>query len=139
VTLATFGAILSYALELERDAAGFYEERASASPDDLAAAMAAACARRINRLERLRREGVSEMILESIHGFDEKAFPLIRHLDQAGQAWRWRAAEAEQRRQLFFETAAAKIPIREVSRQFVRMAQENGEALELLRQADDLA
>ena len=129
MSLATFGAILSHALALERDAADFYEESARSSRDSLAAELAAGSVRRIERLERLRREGVSEMILESIHGFDENDFPLHGQRDQAEQPWRGPAAAIEQTRQRFFETAAAKVPIREVSRQFARMAKENADAL----------
>jgi rubrerythrin len=133
VSLATFGAILSYALMLEGDAADFYEARARASQDSLAAALAAASRKRIDRLQRLRREGVSEMILEAIHGFEEADFPLQGRSGGGEEPWSARATAVEQTRQRFFETAAAKVPIREVSRQFERMAKENAQAVIRLR------
>lgn len=136
VSLATFGAILSHALELERDAAHFYEEIARTSQDSLAAALAAASMKRIERLERLRREGVSEMILEPIHGFEEDDFPPYGRHGPAEQTWRVRAIAIEETRQRFFETAATKVPIREVSRQFGRMAKENADVFNSLQGED---
>jgi len=135
VSLATFGAVLGHALELERDAARFYEKCASTTHDGLAAMLAAAAVRRIERVERLRREGISEMILESIHGFEETDFPLRGRRDPMGPSWREQAEAIEGTRQRFFETAAAKVPIREVSRHFARMARENADALVSLQGA----
>jgi len=129
LSLVTFGAILSHALELERDAARFYESIAGTSQDSLAAALAAASARRIERLERLRREGVSEMILEAIHGFEEDDYPLMGEAGTGERPWKALAAESEGTRRRFYAAAAAKMPIREVSRQFERLAKENAQTL----------
>jgi len=73
--LNTFGALLKFALELEEAAARFYEGAANAARDEALrnalAARAESAKKNTQRLERVRREQVNEMLLESIEGLRE--------------------------------------------------------------------
>lgn len=109
--LGTFGAILSFAMDLERRAVAFHGSNGEV-------AMAQAAERRLRLLEQARREGVAEMILESIDGLDGTIYasPLKTREDLA----QFGSSCAR-----FYGDAAAKIPIREVVRLFQRLATEH--------------
>jgi rubrerythrin len=109
--LATFGAILRFAMELEGKAEAFYREAGFAEAT-------AAAAKRLRLLEQARREGVAEMILEPITGLDTAAY--AAHLEKAADVSRFEGACAR-----FYKDAAAKLPIREVVRLFQRLALEH--------------
>ena len=68
--LGTFGAIIRFALGLEEQAADFYSAVPQGELAALFGPLAERSRERIKRLERARRELVSEMILESITGLD---------------------------------------------------------------------
>jgi rubrerythrin len=125
VELGTFGAILTFGLELEKQAASFYANIVDPELEALFNDLAMKVQKRIKRLERIRREGVAEMILESIHGFESEAFNIelppvetrSRHIQQAIQL--------EDTRCRYYLSAADRLPLREVARHFTRMAKEN--------------
>jgi rubrerythrin len=125
VQLGTFGAIFSFALELEQQAVTFYEGAASGRLEEVFAERAKAGHKRVKRLERTRHEGVSEMILESITGLDGDDYrvdlaPVSDEADLLKQA-----VELEKATRRFYLDASKKMPVREVARVFERMAREN--------------
>jgi rubrerythrin len=136
--LGTFGAILGYAMDLEGRAASFYEQAARAEFAETFAHLAEGSRKRKQRLERARRELVSEMILESISGLDGDAYQVFLDPDSdygeiLRQALAFEAASGR-----FYTDAGAKMPIREVVRLFGRLARENGrrrESVSACRQA----
>ncbi|MDH4138196.1 MAG: ferritin-like domain-containing protein [Anaerolineae bacterium] len=123
--LGTFGVILRFAMDLEEQAAGFYEGAARGRLTEAFGELAKGSDKRRKRLERARREMVAEMILESIMGLDGDAY----HMDldpEADEAGLLRQAQAlEEASARFYQDAAAKMPIREVVRLFQRLAREN--------------
>ena len=122
--LGTFGAILGFALQIEKQAAVLYEGEAPPDKQALFQELARGSRKRLERLERARREGVTEMILESITGLDSADFELDlgEEIDPLRQA-----AALEERAGRFFERAAEKMPVRGVARLFQRLAQENAQ------------
>ena len=123
--LGTFGAILRFAMELESQAAAFYEAAARSDLADSFQEMARGSAKRLNRLERARREGVSEMILESIEGLDSSSYQMELTADaDTGQRLQ-QAVALEETTSRFYQDAAAKMPIQEIVRLFHRLADEN--------------
>ncbi len=121
MNLGTFGAILRFAMELEEHAATFYAAAAQTGAEAPFEAFARSARKRLKRLERARREGISEMILESITGLDGDHY---RVSPGPGTD----AAEMpalEEAAVCFYRDAAAKLPIREVVRLFERLAREH--------------
>jgi rubrerythrin len=123
--LGTFGAILRFAIDWEDRAAAFYEQTAQGDVEVLFQDLARGSRRRLRRLEQARREGIAEMILEPITGLDGDTYRV--ELDPGvGEAGLVRQARAlEEMAACFYQDAAAKLPIREVSRLFGQLAQEN--------------
>jgi hypothetical protein len=118
--LGTFGAIMGFALELEQSAADFYGK----SPENaLFVELAQGTEKRLQKLERARRENVAEMILESITGLDGDHYTV--DLDAEGGDTAEQALKLEQAAADFYRAAAAKMPIREIVRLFERLAKEN--------------
>lgn len=122
--LGTFGAVLSHALALEGELRARYLARA-----DLAAEGergASACRKRQQLLERVRREHVTEMILEPIHGLQGASYTLGCALSANAsreEALRdLRAAEHVLAR--YYTDAAPQISIPEVKRILQRLARE---------------
>ena len=113
-SLNTFGAILTFAIELEGQIAGYY--RAIGSPR-----AADADTRPIN-LERVPRENVTEIKLEPIEGLDEADYALnLADTSVAGQ----RAVEAAAAR--FYADTAPKLNVREAQRALERAAKQHAE------------
>ena len=123
--LGTFGAIMSFALELEERASRFYEEAAKGRLEETFRQLAQTSRKRLKRLERARRELVSEMILESITGLDGDDYrvDLRSGGDEAGLVCQ--AEALEDAAVCFYQDAADKMPIREIARLFRQLAREN--------------
>ena len=132
--LGTFGAILSFGMKLEEQATSFYEGGAKGSLEEGFATLARGSRKRLKRLERNRREGVAEMILEPITGLDGDSYQVS--LDpQADEAELLRQAKAlEENAVRFYRDSAAKMPVREVSRALARMAEDSEKRLDELKQ-----
>lgn len=123
--LATFGAIMTFALELEQQAQEFYEVGAREGVAEIFSALAGGSRKRVGRVERTRREGVAEMILEPITGLNSEAYQpeldaQVEPGERLEQAQRLEAVCAR-----FYHDASEKLPIREVARTFQGMAREN--------------
>ncbi len=123
--LATFGAILRFAMELEQQAADFYEGAAGGELKEVFGELARGSRKRLKRLERARREMVVEMVLESITGLDGDAYGINvdSEVDEVGLLRQ--ARTLEETSTLFYRDAADKMPIREVVRLFQRLVREN--------------
>lgn len=114
-SLNTFGAILTYAIELETRLRDYYQAAGDAG-------RAADADKRRSNLERVRRENVTEIKLEPIEGLDEADYALnLDDTSAAGQA----AAEATAAR--FFRDVAPKINVREAQRALERCAKQHNE------------
>jgi rubrerythrin len=127
--LGTFGAIVSYAIELEEQAAVFYEGVTGGSLAETFAELAKGSRKRLDRLQRARQELIAEMILEPITGLNalDYGVALDSAADEAGLRSQARALEETSAR--FYRDAAAKMPIKEVVRLFERLLGENEKRL----------
>ena len=113
-SLNTFGAVFTFAIELERQLSAYY----SAIGD---AQRAKAADKRRKKLERVRRENVVEITLEPILGLDAADYALdLSERSSAGQAAA--AGKAAQ----FYRDAAPKINVRAAQRALERCGKEHG-------------
>ena len=79
MSLTQFGSILSFAILLEEKLEGFYKNLASKENEILSeefSKRAKGCVKRKQRLERSRRENITEITLEPIEGLDENNYQL---------------------------------------------------------------
>jgi hypothetical protein len=129
--LATFGAVLSFAITFEQELEAFLRKLRASASGDLAATLAQAAEatqKRGKLLERVRRENVAEMILEPISGFRSEDYALgdapaaETSAEALSRAWR----KAEQTAVSFYVVGAQKLSIPEVKRIFERLAKEHG-------------
>ncbi len=112
--LNTFGAVLSFAIELEARLGAYY-----GGIGDMAGAKAAE--KRRKKLERARRENVVEITLEPIHGLDAADYVLeLADVSAGGQAAVARVAAR------FYGDAAPKINVRAAQRALERCGREHG-------------
>lgn len=133
--LGTFGAILGFALELEKQAALFYEQGAKSEHiTSIFNELAQGSRKRVERLERARREGVAEMILEAISGLKSEDYTLSLNPYADLPTLVRQAQEIETTCARYYQEASQKLPIREVMRLFQRLAKENQQRLEILVQ-----
>ena len=125
--LNKFGAILTFAIELEQDAADFYQQAANAYPSRGFEEYAAAAEKRLSRLRRMRRELVNEMLLEPIDGFDRPALPALGTDSMNLKEIQEHKARFEQTREQFYATASVRIATvaPAVSRAFGKMARKS--------------
>ncbi len=115
VSLNTFGAIMTYSIELETHLRDYYQ---TAGESD----RAAASDKRRNTLERVRRENVTEIKLEPIEGLDEADYAINwDDTSPAGQA------AAEQTAVRFYDAVAPKLNVREAQRALERCAKQHRE------------
>lgn len=112
-TLNTFGAILSYAIELETQLGAYY----SAIGDGQ---RAKAADKRRKKLERARRENVVEITLEPIEGLDAADYALdLADVSSDGQAAVRRQAAQ------FYHDVSPKINVRAAQRALERCGKEH--------------
>ena len=112
-TLNTFGAVFTFAIELEAQLSAYY-----GGIDD--AAMAKAADKRRKKLERVRRENVVEITLEPIAGLDAEDYTLdLSDSSADGQATAVRIAAR------FYRDAAPKINVRAAQRALERCGREH--------------
>ncbi len=129
----TFGAVIRFALELEKGAAGVYEEMANepkaASAAETFRALAASHKKRGELLEHTRQQKLNEMILEPIQDIRREDY-LIDTKTPAGadsKAAAAFAASIEDTSARFYSDSAkvAKTLLHEAARVMERMAKEN--------------
>jgi rubrerythrin len=125
MNLGTFGAILSFGIDLENQAVDFYAQAAASTSTGLYSKLARGAKKRAKRLERTRRELVAEMILEPISGLEGDDYIVDLETDSDPDAVKKKALTLEESCLRFYTESAKKIPIKEVTRVFDRMAGEN--------------
>jgi rubrerythrin len=123
--LATFGAILSFALEMEKHATVFYSDAARGELEELFLRLADGSKKREIRIERARREGIAEMILEPISGLDSDDFEVNPDPNAGSGDILNHAVALERNAARFYDEAAKKLPVREVARILIRMAKDS--------------
>jgi hypothetical protein len=111
-------------MDLEGRAAAFYERVAAGGLERAFGEKARETRKRLRRLERARRELVSEMILESITGLDSEDYVVTVSEESGEDVVLAQARDLEATLARFYRDAAQKMPIREVARVFGRMAKE---------------
>ena len=112
-SLNTFGAILSYAIDLEAQIRDYYKKLGDS-------AKAVDAEKRQNKLERVRRENVVEITLEPIEGLDEASYSIdFDDTSASGQ----NAVEAAAAR--FYEDVAPAINVRQAQRALERCGKEH--------------
>ena len=122
--LNKFGAVLTFAIEMEERSVPFYESLTRVEfADEVGAAR-----KRLSRLERMRRELVNEMMLEPIRDFHAPDLPDLG-VDRADSdvmklKLNQRAEELAATRSRFYADAAEKLSViaPAVTRAFKRMA-----------------
>ncbi len=122
--LTTFGAMLRFAIELEAGLQSLYARWQQSQIDPrLAAALAEASSqarRNLLSLERIRREQVNEMLLESVEGIESSDYTL-EEADRPASGAALQEAEALAER--FYRNAGRTISIPEVARSLHRLAE----------------
>lgn len=118
MALNSFGAILTFAIELETRLRDYYQESGTSD-------RAADADKRRANMERVRRENVTEIKLEPIQGLDIDAYTLdLSDKSPAG----WQAAERIAAQ--FYTDVAPHINVREAQRALERAARQHGELAE---------
>ena len=137
--LGTFGAIMKFALEVENEVANFYESVKEKAKDqeliDIFDSLTKRGHKRVKTIERVRRENVTEMILEQITGLDSDTYKPVTSLPDTidDNTLRGIAAEVEKKLQSFYAEAGVKIEfLSEVAYSFELLAEANEEANERL-------
>lgn len=132
--LGTFGAIMSFGMDLEGRGQVFYQGCAEL-PNELREDLLRRSEKRHRRLEKARREGVVELALEAISGLDAEDYSIELSIGGGLSASLRRAIALEETLKRFYREAGAKLPIQEIARLFLRCAEGNEENLERLRAA----
>jgi rubrerythrin len=142
VELTTFGAVVKFALDIEAEVSDFYESASGVTTDpDLGKLLESLFHRgqkRVKTLLRVRRENVTEMILEPIAGLDSEVHkPVVVFPEGADDGVvRETAAVLETKLHEFYMHAAAKIDfLSEAAYALELLADANSEAAQNLRAA----
>ena len=138
--LGTFGAIMKFALQMEDDSHSFYKSAVDGiSSDEIRTAFESLMKRATKRrelLERVRRENVTEMILEPIRGLESNDYRVETEVqsDMDDKGLCERALANEEKRHRFYGDAGGKIEfLIEAADAFERLVDENEENIESLR------
>lgn len=142
VELTTFGAVVKFALDLEGEVSNFYESALGVTTDlnlrKLLESLLNRGQKRIKTLMRVRRENVTEMILEPIAGLNSEVHKLVTVIPEGANdsIVRETAAALETKLHEFYMHAAAKIGfLSEAAYALELLADANSEAAQSLRAA----
>lgn len=138
--LGTFGSVMKFAIELENEAMAYYRKALESVDNDelknLLQSLEGSCSKRIETLERIRRENVTEMILEPIKGLDSDAYEIDIDVPESKDDGLIceTAIAIEEIRQRFYEKGSVKIEfLMEAATAFDRLADENQDNMSALR------
>jgi len=131
--LGTFGAVISFALELEIQAVDFYSGLKVSDLTEVSGPLLKGSQKRLSRLQRIRQELVTEMILEPITGIETEKYH-IELIEVPGKTeFIQEAVNLEENLRAFYIDTAPLIPMKEVQRAFTRLAGENGKRIVTLK------
>lgn len=135
MSLNTFGAILTFAIELEETLQKFYKSASALGGDsaELMEKYARKSGERKQRLIGIRQENVTEMVLEPISGLNIEDYKLNAATPTDGSAALKEATRLEQRAERFYTNAGPKINVSEPRRAFAKFAQENARRLQEIK------
>jgi hypothetical protein len=128
--LNKFGAILKFAIELEESTAAFYGGAESGDSDEGLGERSREAARRVLRLQTMRRELVNEMLLEPVTDFESPSLPELDKTDLLDRdELKKRILQLERVASDFYVEASEKLAsiAPAVGRSFKRMAQQRKE------------
>ena len=137
--LSTFGAIMGFALKIVEYSVDIYKTGVEKARDPEIKKTFQLLfdeeKKNYTLMEQVRRENVTEMILEPITGLQQEDYEFEVNLsDQVQDADLLKAALVlEEKEQNFFSDSSAKIPLPEVARTFRRIAQKKGKSLAKLK------
>jgi len=123
--LGTFGAIISFALELELQMFEYYENHYESVFSKFDSQLLVSSQKRANRLKRIRQELVTEMILEPITGVDSGDFAMSISEGTNEADLLHKAIHLEENMHRFYSAMSPLIPMKEVQRAFLRLSKEN--------------
>jgi rubrerythrin len=137
VSLNTFGAILTFAIDLEGAMEKFYEGAVvvagNTDTTELFENYARKSGKRKQRLTAVRQDNVTEMVLEPISGLNQADYePVVNATTDRASALA-EAIRLEERAERFYQDAGPKLNVTEPRRAFQKLAQENTERLSELR------
>ena len=139
MTLSTFGAIMGFAAELVKQAEDHYRALALRAKDstlkEVLEALSSEELRNHALMMRVRRENVTEMILEPVSGLHREDYemdPKVHDHREDAEIIRV-ALILEERGKKFFQDASVKVPLPEVARIFRKVAQKKDENLQRLQ------
>jgi hypothetical protein len=142
VELTTFGAVVKFALDIEAEVSSFYESASGVATDPdfgkLLESLFHRGQKRIKTLLRIRRENVTEMILEPIAGLDSEVHKPVIIIPEGADdgVVRETATALETKLHEFYMHAAAKIDfLSEAAYALELLADANSEAAQNLRAA----
>ena len=130
--LGTFGAIISFALELESQAYEYYENLNNTVFFQSVSHLLKGSQKRSKRLRRIRQELVTEMILEPITGVESDDYLLSVSEESDESEYLYQGIRLEENMRNFYLAMAPLIPMKEVERAFLRLAKENESRMEIL-------
>jgi hypothetical protein len=139
MTLSTFGAIMGFAAELVKQAEDHYGALALRAKDNtLKEVLETLSSEEVGNyalMMRVRRENVTEMILEPVSGLRREDYEMDPNVpDHGGDAEIIRSALIlEERGKRFFQDASVKVPLPEVARIFRKVVQKKEENLQRLQ------
>jgi len=139
MALSTFGAIMGFAAEMvgqTRDTYKALSEKAkNPALKEAFQDLAVDKGKNHSLMEKIRRENVTEMILEPITGLHEEDYEVdLKELQQKDDADLLRVAlTLEEREKKFFQDASTKVPLPEVARIFRKISRKMDENLEKLQ------
>lgn len=139
--LINFGSILGFAEEIENQHVQLYNEAARhpdcASHHEIFEALAKEAGKRLKEVKRVRRENVTEMILETIEGFKRDAFviPLPETADMDCSEIVQTSLELADRSLRFYTEAAQRLKGQsEVARTLKNMSKKHGKDMKKLEE-----
>lgn len=137
--LGTFGVILKFAMEVEQEAINFYESAISQVKDEELLGkfqdLQKRGLKRLKTLERVRRENVTEMILEPIIGFDSENYKPATEIPTGAEERivQELAVSIEKTLLEFYTQAVVKVDfLSEVAYSFELLAEANEKAIQSL-------
>jgi len=130
-SLNTYGAVLTFAIQLEGDLRTFYKAAAELGGEhaEQFEEYAQKSAKRQQRLVAIRQDNVTEIVLEPITGLDGQHYVIDPSAPANTADSLVKARANEQHAERFYREAGPKLNVTEPRRAFQKLAQENGDRL----------